>query len=113
MDKSASGRIDNKIDSKKDDKRNEIAKKKAVALQYRAEFPAPKVVATGSGHMAQKIIETAKESDVKLYHNPELVEELAKVDLGATIPPELYEIVAQILVFIDDLDRFEEMRRNG
>jgi len=102
----------NKNESKID-KRNEIAKKKAVALQYRTEYVAPKVVATGSGHMAQKIIDTAKDSDVKLYHNPELVEELAKVDLGATIPPELYEIVAQILVFIDDLDRFEEMRKNG
>jgi len=102
----------NKNESKID-KRNEIAKKKAVALQYRADYVAPKVVATGSGHMAQKIIDTAKDSDVKLHHNPELVEELAKVDLGATIPPELYEIVAQILVFIDDLDRFEEMRRNG
>jgi len=101
------------INDKNNQKKNEIAKKKAVALQYRLDYAAPKVVATGSGHMAQKIIDTAKDADVKLYHNPELVEELAKVDLGATIPPELYEIVAQILVFIDDLDRFEEIRKNG
>ena len=88
-------------------------KKKAVALQYRVEYTAPKVVASGSGHMAQKIIDVAKESDVKLHENPDLVEELAKVDIGAEIPPELYEIVAQILVFISDLDRLEGMRRIG
>ena len=95
------------------DKNKEILKKKAVALQYKFDYPAPKVVATGSGHMAQRIIDSAKKADVKLHHNPALVEELAKVDLGAEIPPELYEIVAQILVFIDNLDRMEEIRKNG
>ena len=91
-------------------KNKEMRKKKAVALQYRMEYPAPKVVATGSGHMAQKIIDAAKDAQVRLHHNPGLVEELAKVELGAEIPPELYEIVAQILVFIDDLDRLESLR---
>ena len=95
------------------DKRNqEQGRKKAVALQYRADYVAPKVVARGSGHMAQRIIETAVDSDVALYENPGLVEELTKVDLGAEIPPELYEIVAQILVFVDDLDKLEALR-NG
>ena len=92
---------------------NDLKNKKAVALQYRMDYAAPKVVATGAGHMAQKIIDTAKDADVRLHYNPALVNELAKVDVGADIPPELYEIVAQILVFIDDLDRLEEIRRNG
>ncbi|MCL2575577.1 MAG: EscU/YscU/HrcU family type III secretion system export apparatus switch protein [Defluviitaleaceae bacterium] len=85
-------------------------KKKAVALQYNLGLSAPKVVATGAGHLAQKIIDTAKEGDVKLYKDPKLVQELTKLDLGAEIPPELYQVVAQILVFINDLDALEAMR---
>ena len=94
-----------------DDKRPKP--KKAVALQYKLDFAAPKVVASGSGHMAGRIIDTAKDADVKVYHNPQLAEELFKVDIGAEIPPELYEVVAQILVFINDMDKLEEIRRNG
>jgi flagellar biosynthesis protein len=93
-----------------DKKNQEQARKKAVALQYKMDYVAPKVVARGSGHMAQRIIDTAKDADVALYENPDLVEELSRVDLGDEIPPELYEIVAQILVFVDDLDKLEAMR---
>lgn len=85
-------------------------KKKAVALQYNLGMTAPKVIATGAGHMAQKIIDTAKDSDVKLYKDSKLVQELTRLDLGMEIPPELYAVVAQILVFINDLDAMEAMR---
>ena len=91
-------------------KKQEMARKKAVALQYRADYVAPKVVARGTGHMAQKIIDTAQDADVALYEDSKLVEELTRVDLGAEIPPELYEIVAQILVFVDGLDKLEALR---
>ncbi|MCL2573627.1 MAG: EscU/YscU/HrcU family type III secretion system export apparatus switch protein [Defluviitaleaceae bacterium] len=94
-------------------KAQEIARKKAVALQYKADYVAPKVVARGTGHMAQKIMDTAVDADVALYENPALVEQLTKVDLGDEIPPELYEVVAKILVFVDDLDKLEGLRRNG
>jgi len=93
-----------------DNKNQEMAKKKAVALQYRMDYVAPKVVARGTGHMAQKIIDTATDANVALYENPGLVEELTRVDLGDEIPPELYEIVAQILVFVDDMDKLEALR---
>jgi len=92
---------------------SDIKKKKAVALEYNLTMPAPKVVASGTGHLAQKIIDTAKGADVKTHYNPALVEELSKIDIGMEIPPGLYEIVAQILVFIDDLDRLEGLKRNG
>jgi len=94
-------------------KKHETTRKKAVALQYKTDYVAPKVVARGSGHMAQRIIEAAQEGNVTLYENPGLVEELTKVDLGAEIPPELYEIVAQILVFVDDMDKLEALRSGG
>ena len=88
-------------------------KQQAVAVRYNQDEGAPKVVAQGRGHMAQKIIDTAAENDVGVYHNPELVSELAKIELGTHIPPELYEIVAEILVFVDDLDKLEARRKNG
>jgi flagellar biosynthesis protein len=71
----------------------------AVALRY--EKPrAPRVVATGRGALGQKIIDTAIESGVPVEHNPELAEALAKVELEAEIPENLYRAVAQVLAFI-------------
>ena len=76
-------------------------KKKAVALKYeRGKDNAPKVVAKGQGKIAEKIIQKAKEHDVPIEENPELVEVLSKLDLYEEIPPKLYKAVAEILVFI-------------
>ncbi len=57
--------------------------------------------------MAEKIIETAKENDVPFYQDNRLAETLSKLEIGDTIPPELYEVVAEILVFVDDMDRMK------
>ncbi|MCL2235649.1 MAG: EscU/YscU/HrcU family type III secretion system export apparatus switch protein [Defluviitaleaceae bacterium] len=85
-------------------------KKKAVALQYKLGFAAPKVVATGTGQIAQRIMDIAQESEVRLYKDAKLAAALTKVNLGDEIPPELYQVVAQILVFIDNLDALEAMK---
>ena len=77
---------------------------KAAAIHYDGGA-APQVVAKGQGYVADKILSKAKEGDIPIYQNPELAEELTKLDLGDMIPPELYEVVAQILVFVSDLDR--------
>ena len=47
----------------------------------------------------------AKESDVPLYKDNKLAATLSKLEIGDTIPPELYEVVAEILVFVDDMDK--------
>lgn len=85
---------------------------KAVAIKYSPGDTAPSVVAKGSGHLADKIIEKAEEADVPVYKDEKLVEELTKIDIGSNIPPELYEVVAAVLVFISDLDKLEAYRRN-
>jgi flagellar biosynthesis protein len=88
--------------------------KKAVALKSRpGEDAAPKVVASGQGFLADKIIEHGEAADVKTHKDPALAEELYKIEIGAHIPPELYEIVAQVLVFINDLDKLEDIKRRG
>ena len=79
--------------------------KTAVALAYNPGDVAPTILATGKGELAEKIIEKAKESDVPLYKDNKLAATLSKLEIGDTIPPELYEVVAEILVFVDDMDK--------
>ena len=74
----------------------------AVAIKYDPGEVAPKIIATGKGKVAEKIIETAKENDVALHKDSKLANTLSKLDIGEYIPPELYEVVAEILVFVDD-----------
>ena len=82
-------------------------KKTAVALEYEAGDQAPKVVATGRGKLAEKIIDVAKEADVPIHKDAKLARSLSILDIGGYIPPELYSIVAEILVFVDNMDRIQ------
>lgn len=79
--------------------------KTAVAVAYTPGERAPKILATGKGEVAERIIETAKENEVSLYEDDKLASTLSRLDIGDMIPPELYDVVAQILVFVDDMDR--------
>ena len=81
--------------------------KTAVAVAYEPGESAPKILATGKGEVAEKIIEKAKENDVPLYKDNKLADTLSKLKIGDAIPPELYEAVAEILVFVDDMDRLK------
>lgn len=82
-------------------------RKQAIALEYNPGEVAPKILASGTGVIAEKIIEKAKESDVPLYQDNKLADTLSKLDIGDYIPPELYSIVAEILVFVDNLDKIK------
>lgn len=81
--------------------------KTAVALQYNKGDDAPKVVASGKGAVAQRIIEKAKETDVPLYEDGKLAKTLSKLEIGDAIPQELYGVVAEILVFVDKMDKIK------
>ena len=74
---------------------------KAVALKYDGQKDvAPRVMAKGRGDIAEKIIAVAKEHDVPLYEDPNLVQVLEALELETEIPPELYRAVAEVLAFI-------------
>lgn len=74
---------------------------KAVALRYNKEKDkAPKVVAKGKGEIAQKIIQIAKENELPIKKDEDLVELLTKIDLDREIPPNLYKAVAEVFSFI-------------
>ncbi len=81
--------------------------KTAVAVAYEPGDGAPKILATGKGELAEKIIEKAKENDVPLYKDNKLADTLSRLKIGDSIPPELYDVVAEILVFVDDMDRLK------
>ena len=70
----------------------------SVALQYNPDEEAPKII-------ADKIIDKAKENDVPVYQDSKLANTLSKLEIGDMIPPELYGVVAEILVFVDECDR--------
>ena len=86
---------------------DKIKDKTAVALSYEPGDVAPKILATGKGHMADKIIEAAKENDVPFYKDNKLADTLSKLDIGESIPPELYEVVAEILLFVDGMEKIK------
>lgn len=84
-----------------------LNEKTAVAISYDIDDAAPKILATGKGAVAEKIIQKAKESDVPLYKDNKLANTLSKLQIGDMIPSELYEVVAEILVFVDDMDKLK------
>jgi len=71
---------------------------KAVALYYDGDN-APVVTASGDNDIAEQIIALAREFDVPLYENPELVNVLATLELGESIPEALYLAIAEIIAF--------------
>jgi flagellar biosynthesis protein len=72
----------------------------AVALRYRhGDDPAPRITASGTGAVAERILEIAREHDLPLREDPDLVEALALLDLNAMIPAELYEVIAEVLAW--------------
>lgn len=74
---------------------------KAAAIRYRHRKDlVPKVIAKGSGKIAEMIIQIADENNIPIKDDPYLVEALSKLDLYEDIPPELYRAVAEILVFV-------------
>lgn len=83
----------------------------AVALLYdSAKSTAPKVVASGRGALAAKIIEKARESGVQIVEDPDLLEVLGRIPVGEEIPMELYQAVAEILAFVYRVNgRFKDL----
>ncbi|WP_458524974.1 EscU/YscU/HrcU family type III secretion system export apparatus switch protein [Onishia taeanensis] len=78
-------------------------RRQAVALAYRQGDKAPHLVAKGYGDMADRIIEAAREHDIFVHDAPALVGMLMQLDLDEKVPPELYQVIAELLVWVRDL----------
>lgn len=87
--------VNRKIEYKRKDIKN------AVALAYDEDKDqSPVVVASGAGHIAQRIIDLAQESGVPIYEDETAASLLSQLELGQEIPVELYEVVAEIFAYI-------------
>ncbi|NLK75694.1 MAG: flagellar biosynthesis protein FlhB [Clostridiales bacterium] len=79
----------------------------AVAIKYDKETSsAPVVIAKGADYLAQKIKEVAKENNIEIVENKPLARMLYyNVELGAEIPPELYQMTAEVLAYVYGLKK--------
>jgi flagellar biosynthesis protein len=82
-----------------------VSFKEAVALRYDPDQEhAPRVTAKGKGNLAQKIIALGRKNGVPIQEDPALVQILSQLEFYQEIPPSLYLVVAEILVYIYSLD---------
>ncbi|MBI3099656.1 MAG: EscU/YscU/HrcU family type III secretion system export apparatus switch protein [Planctomycetes bacterium] len=78
----------------------------AVALRYlQEEEYAPRVVAKGWGAVAEEILRLARKHNIPIHPDRDLAQVLVKLDLGQLIPPELYQVVAEVLAYLYRMNR--------
>lgn len=78
-------------------------RKRAIALAWTREHPAPYIVATGSGYLAASMLAAAEFHAIKVVRDPELAAVLAAIPLGSYIPERTWQAVAAIFAFLDGL----------
>ena len=73
----------------------------AVALQYDAQFMEAPILAKGQDYIAERIREVANQHHIIIVENPWLARTLFyTMDIGETVPEELYQAVAEVLAFV-------------
>lgn len=85
--------------------RQKTQTREVAALKYDpAKDSVPTIVALGHGHTAERILEKAQEHDIPIVEDSGLASLLSKLSVGDEIPPEVYKVVAQILLFVSGMD---------
>ena len=79
----------------------------SIALEYKPDegMKAPVIVAKGANNIAFKIREIAAEHNIPMMENKPLAQNLYKLELGAEIPPQFYQAVAEILAYVYGLKK--------
>jgi flagellar biosynthesis protein len=84
--------------------------KKAAALRYNQTMDrAPKVLASGQGKIALRILEKAKEFEVPIFQNEVLANSLIGLEIGEEIPPELYKAVVEVFIWLNKTQQKAQM----
>ncbi|MGC4377969.1 EscU/YscU/HrcU family type III secretion system export apparatus switch protein [Fictibacillus sp. Mic-4] len=78
----------------------------AAVIQYdESSGRAPKVTAQGRGKLAEEIIKLAQKHNIPIQKDESLIGNLLEIDLGESIPPQLYAVIAEILLMIEQLEK--------
>ncbi|MCP1314798.1 MULTISPECIES: EscU/YscU/HrcU family type III secretion system export apparatus switch protein [unclassified Halomonas] len=85
-------------------------RRQAVALAYKEDEAAPRVVAKGYGELAERIMAEAQRQGIYVHDAPELVALLMQLNLDTEIPASLYQVVAELLVWVFELSSDESTR---
>ncbi|MBU9714715.1 EscU/YscU/HrcU family type III secretion system export apparatus switch protein [Evansella tamaricis] len=87
-------------------KRREMNGPQAAVIRYDENSgDDPKVVAHGKGYVAQRIMDMATEHNIPMEENIGLLENLIDLDLGESIPPQLYAVMAEILLLLEEMEQ--------
>lgn len=86
--------------------RMDLTKRKTAAVVRYDESTdkAPVIVARGTGVVAEKILQEARTRGVAVENDHSLLGHLLDLDLGDAIPPQLYDVMAEVLLLIEELD---------
>lgn len=75
--------------------------RRAVALGYAEGIDAaPRVLASGQGLIAERIVELARQNGIPIHEDAILTAALSTIELDEAIPPALYQVVAEIFAYI-------------
>lgn len=87
-------------------RRKEINGPSAAVIKYDEDAgKSPVVVAQGKGQVAQQIIDLAKKNNIHMQEDSSLVSNLLDMDIGDNIPPQLYSVMAEILLLIEEMEK--------
>ncbi|TYR80134.1 flagellar biosynthesis protein FlhS [Priestia megaterium] len=79
----------------------------ATVIRYEEQEGAPKIVAQGTGSVANRILDIAKQHNIPLQEDETLLTNLMNMELGDQIPPQLYAVIAEILLFVKKVEEID------
>lgn len=86
-------------------KRRDMNGPSAAVIKYDTEGSSPRIVAQGKGQVANQIINLAQKNNIHMQEDSSLVANLLDMDLGDNVPPQLYQVMAEILVLIEEMEK--------
>ena len=80
-------------------------RERAIALQYSSTKELPRILASGSGEIAKKIVALAEKHNIPITEDDSLAEMLSKLDIGSDVSSESFRLVAEVLAFLYHTDK--------